>query len=421
MREALNETMQRHRAQRPRRHALRHCAKRDESNVIPRVHGAVAFKSTAVAEVSTRLVPSERMVMYRVTCFAIAFSVAVSGCRSPSSDTSAPSAAADTPKEGGGLSGGEGEAGAMDPTEILYAYAESVGADEVMVDDTDIFWSNGANLFAAPKNGSGPVRTMGPTGMWHATLQLAQDKEHVYWVQESNVVQTHKHTNVSRSIPFGEFDPLGGAIAVYGDIAYVADVGCHHLSRVNLIESTADVVKLNSPGVQGLGGNLAITEHAQFCSGGENGQVLRRDATTGEVKRVVQTEPGKRGVVAITVVDNTLFWVEVPLLLSETEQALYSIAQDGSGTPTHLETSEGNVTSRLLAKGQTLYWVGAGLQRFDLQTNEHRRLTQNAGWRADLALDSDYAYWVWPGYVYRVALSELEKDRDVLPNGRPLP
>ena len=103
-----------------------------------------------------------------------------------------------------------------DPTEILFAYPESIGADEVMVDEQWVYWSNGSSLMRGLKTGKGEVSTFGLTGMWHATMQLAQDADHVYWVRDEQLVQVNKRTAATQTFSYGDFNPFGGALTVSG-------------------------------------------------------------------------------------------------------------------------------------------------------------------------------------------------------------
>ena len=57
----------------------------------------------------------------------------------------------------------------------------------------------------------------------------------------------------------------------------------------------------------------------------------------------------------------------------------------------------------------------------ELKDGTHRQLTDYSANRADLALDEAYVYWLWPGYVYRASIQELEAmPEGVIPRGRPM-
>lgn len=349
------------------------------------------------------------------------------GDASPAASSDSPSvddaSAADSERRGNELPATEGplRPDDDDPTEILFAYAASVGADEVMVDEQWVYWTNGLTAFRGKKSGKGAVTTFGPTGMWHATMQLAQDSEHVYWVADAQLVQTHKTTEQIRRFEIGDFKPDGGALFVKDGEAFVVDVGCLHLSIIDLTTGAVDVLEVSDADIQGAGANVIADGQDVYCTTGTTARVYRVQHESGE-RTQLATAADDREIVAISIDDSHLYWLDVPRSLAGefAQQRLMRADKRSGADPEQLTVSSGNVTSRLVRANDTLYWIAGGVHRFDLASGEYRRLTELSANRADLALDDEYLYWLWPGYVYRANRQALEDvSTEGLPSGQP--
>ena len=114
----------------------------------------------------------------------------------------------------------------------------------IEVDDTDVFWcevtlEEGNVVRAAPKNGAGPVRTLGRWYDFSTGRSLIVDEHHIYWMLPEDsglLLRVDKDGNnpVSTPLPPG---PINGRLQLgplhdAGNAVIVATHGCKEIMRV---------------------------------------------------------------------------------------------------------------------------------------------------------------------------------------------
>lgn len=177
----------------------------------------------------------------------------------------------------GGGTGGVTEPSCAQPhcPEVLYGSRQATRRG-IEVDDTDVFWcevtlEEGNVVRAAPKNGAGPVRTLGRWYDFSTGRSLIVDEHHIYWMlpeDSGSLLRVDKDGNnpVSTPLPPG---PINGRLQLgplhdAGNAVIVATHGCKEIMRVPKDQRPLELWDL-SPYPNG-GGGLPVSRRMAASS-----------------------------------------------------------------------------------------------------------------------------------------------------------
>lgn len=174
------------------------------------------------------------------------------------------------------------------------------------MDDVDIFWGEVTNeegnvVRAAPKNGDGPVRTLGKWYDFASTSSLVVDQTHVYWLRNDSggvLVRVNKDgsASVTTDLPVSpagaggtagarlDFGPLRDA----GDAIILATQGCTSVARIPKNGSAASVFEVSPYPNGGVTTGLDVAGGFAYCSNGEHIHAL--DLQTGASREIVRNQ-----------------------------------------------------------------------------------------------------------------------------------
>ena len=166
----------------------------------------------------------------------------------------------------------------------------------VEVDATDIYWcevsaDEGTIVRAAPKDGRGPVRTLGPWHDFSASRSLLVDSSHAYWLMPDDggaLMRVAKDGSSTARLPLPPLDDGGrvdiGPLEDGGEVVIVGTHGCGHIVRVpkDGAPATRWPVSPLPPGGGTTG--LAVRGESVYCANYQH--VHRLDMVTGEASIV---------------------------------------------------------------------------------------------------------------------------------------
>jgi hypothetical protein len=307
--------------------------------------------------------------------------------------------------------------------ELIFEYDPIYQADEVMVDDDWVYWSNGDGLWRIHKYPDTFIEKVGPNGMVAMTLGLAQDDDRVYWAYRpdvptpgspSQLVAVAKQSLEASYLDVGEIDPVGGALLVDGGTAYLASASCEALASVPVDGGQSRIWPVHDHGKGGGSTGMAIDDQYVYCGTGFSQAygIQRIDRADGSVVELVSPPSDRRlrGVGGLAVDEDFVYWLEIRSTPFDGDIELLRRAKAEAGPGTALaNVPEGTLNQRLLLMGSRIYWDNGSLQRFDLQRQEYRYLLEGPiSNRGDIATDGEYIYWLTVGRVYRASVAALE-------------
>jgi len=201
--------------------------------------------------------------------------------------------------------------------EILYDRSGVGGPRRgVEVDDSDIYWcevsaADGNVVRAAPKDGSGPVRTLGRWYDFSFGPSLVVDQAHVYWLDAEDtgrVVQVDKNGSNPKFFALPPDDagkrldigPLTGT----SDAIIVATHGCEKVIRVPKDGSPTSSWDVSPYDNAGATTSLRSYTDALYCANGA--YIHKLDLTTGSVTPLVSSQDFAG---ALSLVDESLYFV----------------------------------------------------------------------------------------------------------------
>jgi hypothetical protein len=280
----------------------------------------------------------------------------------------------------------------------------------IEVDGPTLYWgeyspSAGGVVRSAPKDGSGPIRTLGQRFDFAYSRSLVVDETHVYWLNVDDtrtwpvLVRVDKDGSNPQTTPiprFGDNVKLLdlGAIAGTPDAILLATLSCSWILRVpkdgSAIQSWAVSPYPDSGGVTGLerfGGFV-------YCSNGS--YIHQLDPETGAVLQVVS---GQKQVGPMAMIAGSIFFVNqsgtdkngnLGVLSSETGQ-VRNLGEEPGPSGAHILYDEPR---------HTIYWFtglnfqAARLAAYDVNTPEGPvLLLDGQNIMGDSAADADYLYW----------------------------
>jgi hypothetical protein len=279
------------------------------------------------------------------------------------------------------------------------------------VDDSDVYWSEvvsdpgGARrleVLAAPKNGGGPVRDLGPWDDYQATEAMVIDATHVSFLHQDKLARVRKDggQRVELTIPrVSELDP--GPLVDAGDAVLVGGHACKFLARIPKDGSTAQIWPVSTRPVTGGDTGVEVDGPLYYCASGNDVHVL--DTRTGAARELVNYA-GRAG--SMRRVGKDLYWAD----LDNPTTNDYAIVRlsEGSSAPVAVGQAFGATTGLLFDEGRNrLYWLtglsssGCTLGVLDLGTGKTSTLAQDLdNWGAS-AQDRDYVYWAASRAVMR--------------------
>jgi len=167
----------------------------------------------------------------------------------------------------------------------------------IEVDGNDVYWSEvsereGNVVRAAPKNGSGPVRTLGQWYDFGNSRSLLVDDQHVYWLKSENtggLLRVDKDGGNPVEIPLPA-DPNGGKLAIgplaqTDDAVILATLSCSQVLSVSKDGSAITLWPLSKYPDAGGSTGLDSFDGIVYCSNGSHIHSL--DPATGEVTEIV--------------------------------------------------------------------------------------------------------------------------------------
>jgi hypothetical protein len=286
----------------------------------------------------------------------------------------------------------------------------------IEVDDTHLYWcevspTEGNVVRAAPKDGSGPVRTLGEWFDYHAGRSLALDDRHVYWLRPENggvLVRLEKSTatRVDTALPQSPIGRLDlGPLRETADSILIATKSCSQIIAVSKAGAAGPriwEVTTREPagGVTGLEANLETI----FCSNGA--YVYALDRGTGSTLEIVG---GQRLAGPLRMVGNDLYFVNDNGSAGDANGELRVLLGE-EGAPLDLGQVFGHAENLLYdEQRQSLYWV-TGLHWFLGKVaqyavggdNPPSALLEGQDVMGSSAADSEYLYWLSTTSVTRL-------------------
>jgi streptogramin lyase len=168
------------------------------------------------------------------------------------------------------------------------------------VDDTHLYWCEGVSsegrfISAAPKDGTGPILTIGTWYDLSSPDNLVVDEQHVYWLfPEGTGVLRRVNKDGSDPISFPlPVTALGGRLDIGpledgGDALFIATHGCFQIVRMPKDGGPAQLWDISDLGNGGGGTLLGLQGQYVYCSNDD--YIQRLDTTTGKVTLVVDDQ-----------------------------------------------------------------------------------------------------------------------------------
>jgi hypothetical protein len=299
--------------------------------------------------------------------------------------------------------------------EIVYDRVGDVSRPRrgIEVEGPTIYWCEVSNVEgnvvrAAPKDGSGPIRTLGQWFDFAFNRSLVLDETHLYWLMPDDSRTQPQLVRVDRdggnstttSIPtagngakLSDFGPIAGT----PDAVLLATFSCNTILRV-----PKDGSAIQSWTVSPYGGGGGVTGLEQFgdfiyCSNGSH--IHRLDPATGAVSEMVsgQTLAGP-----MALINESLYFVNNDGDASPDSKDNVARVSAAGGAAENLGPAFGSA-ARLLydAPRHTIHWVTglnfqtAKLVAYDVNASAEPVLVLNGqNVMGDSASDADYVYWL---------------------------
>lgn len=278
------------------------------------------------------------------------------------------------------------------------------------LDERDVYWcelANEGNLVkAAPKDGSGPVRTLGPWWDFEVDSMLVVDEAHVYWVRPEgtgSVMRVNKDGSGAINLPLPGAASTAtatptttldlGPIIDAGDALLVATHGCTQIIRVPKDGSATASWPLSKDRNAGGETDLERDGEQVYCSNGKF--VHRLDLRTGKASVITDALSMAGPMKKI----GDVLYVANDRPVTNTAENLASI--DPDGTVTDLGATFGNVENILYdGPRSVLLWVtGPSLSSAEIVTFHLDRsdppelLFDHQSMNSSFTADADYIYW----------------------------
>ena len=168
--------------------------------------------------------------------------------------------------------------------QVLYARGTGRPRRSVEVDATDVYWNelgqDGMKVRAAPKNGAGPVRTLGNWYDFESTRALVVDDQHVYWLRPGVLVRVAKAGGEERSFALPAVGAANvGLLEDWGDAILVGGHDCRHAIRMPKDGSAPKLWTISTKPVVGGVTGYGVDGSIVYCASGRFVQAL--DVRTG--------------------------------------------------------------------------------------------------------------------------------------------
>ncbi|MDQ2642179.1 MAG: hypothetical protein M3020_00065 [Myxococcota bacterium] len=302
--------------------------------------------------------------------------------------------------QGGTSTGGAGSGGGLsEGEELLYELGlnETSQVNQLLIDGPYAYWyQRTAQLYRAPKDGSGPIDVF---GRWENTLsgsRIASDDTFIYWLDRTHLRRKPKSGGDTESIDLGA-DYGSTDFALTDDAIIVTAFGCPSVVRID--KQTLEVSPLGEP----LDFEVILAGHTTLIASGtalycaNYQRLVRVDLVDGTKTLLSDALTGFRA-------------------MANLESSLYLLDFMGSGQKHRFSRLDGDVLTTLLEpawgdwphmasdpRTHELFWTGGTMAfafRFAADTGEVSSFGDPRGIGKGFALDDDYIYfgnWVWVG------------------------
>lgn len=299
----------------------------------------------------------------------------------------------------GGSSAGTGDAGTDGPQVLYQRAARPQKALEV--DETHIYWNeadgDGLRFMAAPKDGSGPVETLGEwSGDDVQKAPLATDSESVYWRYDTKIIRLNKATRTLTEIDVGS---RWGSLLVDEDALYTSGRDCAGIILVN--KETLEIVKITIPNGGGGSASLTMDRDDVICSHGQFIHAIsKKDRSVRDIARDDRfVDTGLYGFGPVASDGETLFWLNLPPTLGTDTESLERrrkaggsvevLAVFGRRAGSHLRFDAARGRLYTIAKNP----AGTPLLSYSIANHELQELATKQPASGGITFDSKYIYW----------------------------
>ncbi|HXS18319.1 MAG TPA: hypothetical protein VN764_14070, partial [Polyangiaceae bacterium] len=277
------------------------------------------------------------------------------------------------------------------------------------VDDTHIYWCEGVSsegrfISAAPKDGTGPILTVGTWYDLSSLDALVVDEQHVYWLfPEGTGVLRRVNKDGSDPVSFPlPVHALGGRLDIGplqdgGDALFIATHGCFQIVRVPKDGSDPQLWEVSDLG--NGGGVTAMGVQGQYVYCSNDDYIQRLDTATGEVALVVDDQ---RSGSPFVLIDQYLYvHANQPSVFVEPYIGRIDLSAD---KPTTVNLGPSFATSSGLfydTERRRLYWT-TGLSPTDAHVGTYaldgggppELLFDKQDVYGGAAMDEEYLYWM---------------------------
>jgi len=300
--------------------------------------------------------------------------------------------------------------------ETLYDRSQFGGPRRgVDVDDTDIFWceltaAEGNVVRAAPKDGSGPVRTLGGWTDFGASASLVADSQHVYWLfndgSTTSLMRGAKAGGEPTSLVLPDAVPTldPGPLLDAGDSVVIAEHGCGRVVRVPKDGAASTIWRASQYPPSGGVTGLELRDQVVYCGNGQ-----RIFALDTQSEAITEFVAGQDLVGPLMLDAGNLYFINNRGDSTNRAGDLGALSLD-SGTARELGDAYGNASRLLLDRPRrTIHWlVGrsateARLAVYHLEgAGPPDVVLEGQNLAGDSASDTDYLYWLSEHAVTRL-------------------
>ena len=193
------------------------------------------------------------------------------------------------------------DAATTDVPGVLYA-RPGVTATTITTDGDFLYWQEdtfrGSSIVQAPLHGNGPVVDLGPTSA--SVGSITTDDSHVYWMgsdsfilsEDSNIRIAPKGGGEVRQIQLNGQYPVG-QLAVDGTHVYVASGNCQTIARV--AKTGGEVTRIDNPIPDRRGGatSIAVDDQRIYCGSGNDARIFGGDKHGTSVDLLFESVQGE--------------------------------------------------------------------------------------------------------------------------------
>jgi hypothetical protein len=283
----------------------------------------------------------------------------------------------------------------------------------IRVDATDVFWSevdgdeqfhiSGMKVYAAPKNGGGPIRALGDWADYQYGASLVLDASRVYWLANGKVASVRKDGSgrTDLAIPSADKIDLGPILDADGSVL-VGSHGCFFLARIPKDGSPAQVWPVTKRTVSGGSTGLEVDGPIYYCANGHYLNAL--DTRTGQATEILAYD-GDAG--SLRKVGQDLYWADSGT--AQTKGPVLQVLAAGATQPKVAGRAYGAAGSLMFDPVRMrLYWItglattGCDAVAYDFRSQQSSFLARNLNEMGDNAMDDDHVYWLASTAVMRV-------------------